>query len=302
MKDNRLEDMKKDYETIEIAEELRSRVEEGIRQAKKEVNQMKGKTTKTVRFWKRTAIGVAAALLAITVLANSGPTVAQAMEKIPVLGMIAKVVTFREYEDSTNQMEANIKVPELSIENEDGTVNEESTEKINKTIEEYTNEIIARYEADVEASGGEGYQEVDLDYSVITDSDRLFSIRFDQLIVMASGTQSVKIYHVDKQTGEMINLSGIFKEGVDFINPISDNIKEQMKAQMAEDETVTYWLDSETPEWDFQSITEDSTFYINEAGKLVIVFDEYEVAPGSMGSVEFEIPTEVTQELMQEGF
>ena len=99
----------------------------------------------------------------------------------------------------------------------------------------------------------------------------------------------------------MINLAGLFREGTDFITPISDNIKKQMKEQMEADEMITYWLDSETPEWDFQSVREDSTFYVNEKGNLVIVF-EYEVAPGYMGSVEFEIPDEVTRDLVQEGF
>ncbi|MBD5469785.1 MAG: DUF3298 domain-containing protein [Lachnospiraceae bacterium] len=67
-------------------------------------------------------------------------------------------------------------------------------------------------------------------------------------------------------------------------------------------DSVIYNLDSEFPEWDFQSINEDTTFYVNENGKLMIVFDEYEVAPGYMGSVEFEIPTEVVQDLVQDGF
>ena len=90
------------------------------------------------------------------------------------------------------------------VKNEDGTVNEETTQKINKSIQEYTNEIIAQYEADVAAEEGEGHMDVELDYSVITDNERLFSIRFDQFLVMASGTQMVKIYHIDKQTGEMM--------------------------------------------------------------------------------------------------
>ena len=75
-----------------------------------------------------------------------------------------------------------------------------------------------------------------------------------------------------------------------------------MRQQMAEDEGKMYFLDTDMPESDFQSITEDTTFYVNDSGKLVIVLDEYEVAPGSMGSVEFEIPTEVIQDLVQEGF
>jgi hypothetical protein len=71
---------------------------------------------------------------------------------------------------------------------------------------------------------------------------------------------------------------------------------------MAEDENQIYWLDSDMPEEDFQSITENTTFYVNEKGHLVVVFDEYEVAPGYMGSVEFEIPEEVTQDLVLDGF
>lgn len=301
MKDKRLEEMKQDYENIRIPKELRQRVEAGIREAKEEKNMKK--KSKVVVYAGRIAGGVVAAMLAITIMANSGAAIAHAMAKIPVIGAIAEVVTFREYESSENNMEANIKIPEVSVKNEDGTVNEETTREINKSIQEYTDEIIAQYEADVEAAGGgEGHMDVELDYSVITDSDRLFSIRFDQLLVMASGTQMVKIYHIDKQTGEMINLAGLFKEGVDFAGPISENIKQQMKEQMAADEMITYWVDSDTPEWNFESVKEDTTFYVNEAGKLMIVFDEYEVAPGYMGSVEFEIPTEVVQDLVQDGF
>lgn len=301
MRDKRLTEMKQDYENIRIPEELRKRVEMGIQEAKEDRNMKK--KSKAAVYVGRALGGVAAAMLVITVMANSGAAIAHAMAKIPVIGAIAEVVTFRQYESSENNMEADIKIPEVSVKNEDGTVNEETTEKINKSIEEYTDEIIARFEADVEAAGdGEGHMDVELDYSVITDNDRLFSIRFDQLLVMASGTQTVKIYHIDKYTGEMIDLSGLFKEGADFITPISDNIKEQMRQRMEEDENVIYWIDSEVPEWDFQSISADTTFYVNENGKLTIVFDEYEAAPGYMGSVEFEIPMEVVQDIVQEGF
>ena len=297
MKDERLSKMNQEYHEIPIPAELRNRVNAGIRVAKKE-----RKKYKTINFTKTAGGAVAAALIAITVMANSGANIAHAMAKIPVIGAIAEVVTFREYQDSTNQMYADVKVPEVEVKNDDGTVNQESTDAINQSIQEYTDEIIAQYQADVEAADGQGYQAVDLDYQVITDSERLFSIRFDKLVIMASGNETVKIYHIDKKTGELINLSGIFKEGVNYIDPISENIRKQMKEQMAADENVTYWLDSDTPEWDFKSITADTTFYINEEGRLVIVFDEGEVAPMSMGSVEFTIPTEVIQDIVQDGF
>lgn len=302
MRDKKLEEMRQDYENVKIPAQLRERVEAGIRQAKEET-QMK-KKSKVMVYTGRVLGGAAAAMLVITVMANSGAAIAYAMAKIPVIGAIAEVVTFREYESSENNMEADIKIPEVSVKNEDGTVNEETTQKINKSIQEYTDEIIAQYEADVKAAGESGgHLDVELDYSVITDSDRLFSIRFDQLLVMASGTQMVKIYHIDKQTGEMIDLGGLFKEGADYVTAVSENIKKQMKERMAADESLVYWVDNEDmAEWNFESIKEDNTFYVNENGKLTIVFDEYEVAPGYMGSVEFEIPTEIVQDLVQEGF
>lgn len=312
MNEKKIEEMKQVYENIKIPKELRQRVEAGIRQAKREESENMKEIKNENNENKKSTIAVyigrivsaaAAALLLITVMANSGAGIAHAMSKIPVIGTIAEIVTFRHYENAKNNMDADIKIPEVSVKNEDGTINEETTQKINKSIQEYTDAIIAQYEADVAAAGdSEGHMNVSLDYSVITDSERLFSIRFDELLVMASGTQMVKIYHIDKQTGEMIGLSGLFKDGVDFIMPISENIKQQMKAQMAADESVSYFLDSDVPEWDFQEITADTTFYVNENGKLVIVFNEYEVAPGYMGSVEFEIPTEVIQDLVQEGF
>ena len=49
----------------------------------------------------------------------------------------------------------------------------------------------------------------------------------------------------------------------------------------------------------FQGITEQTNFYFNERGELVIAFDEYEVAPGSMGAPEFVIPQEVTAALLK---
>lgn len=39
----------------------------------------------------------------------------------------------------------------------------------------------------------------------------------------------------------------------------------------------------------FLGISEDAKFYINENNRPVIVFEKYEIAPGSSGEIEFEI-------------
>ena len=43
----------------------------------------------------------------------------------------------------------------------------------------------------------------------------------------------------------------------------------------------------------------DQNFYFNEDGNIVLVFDEYAVAPGSMGMPEFTIPASVTRDLLR---
>jgi len=48
----------------------------------------------------------------------------------------------------------------------------------------------------------------------------------------------------------------------------------------------------------FETITGVQPFYINNNGKLVISFNEYDVAPGYMGTVEFVIPTVAIEELL----
>lgn len=93
----------------------------------------------------------------------------------------------------------------------------------------------------------------------------------------------------------MVTLEDLFVEGSDYISAISENIKTQMQEQMAANEGVIYFLDNDDmPEFNFQGITEQTNFYFNEKDELVIAFDEYEVAPGSMGAPEFVIPQEVT--------
>lgn len=117
-------------------------------------------------------------------------------------------------------------------------------------------------------------------------------LRFWTVITSASAQQVEKYYTIDRKSGEMLELKDLFKADSDYVAVISKNIKSQMKQQMAEDDKVHYWLNEETTEWNFKEIRENQSFYINDKGELVISFDEFEVAPGYMGSVEFEIPKE----------
>lgn len=291
---NNLDELKRKYEEIEVPQNTLELVEKTIKKAKKK--------EKALNIFKDFGATLVAIVAILTILVNLNSNIAYGLSKLPILNVVVEVVNFRNYESKHKDMEANLNIPEISVKDGEGKILEESTKKINASIEEYTNKLISRYQEEVEATGGEGLQTVNLDYEIITNNERLFSIRFNELIVMASGNEKVKIFHLDKQTGEVIILKDLFREDANFKKIISDNIKVQMKKRMEEDENLTYWIDSEVPEWDFKSINDDTTFYINEKGKLVIVFDEYEVAPGFMGVQEFEIPTEIIKDFAKDGF
>lgn len=285
---DQLEEFKTEYNKIPVPDAARERMAAGIGKAKKEK-----RVRFMVNFSKKTGLTAAAALLAITVMANLNPTTASAMEQIPVIGAIAKVVTFRTFEDARNNYEAKIDIPKVSLDNQENKA-------VNKSIEEYANQLIAEYEKEVEADQAkDGHYSVTSTYEVVTDSDQYLSLRINTTVIMASGADYVKIFTIDKSTGQVVTLNDLLRDTPDYISLISDNIKEQMRAQMAADDSKMYFLDSGEPAAeDFDQITGEESFYLNGNGELVLVFDEYTVAPGYMGVVEFTIPKSVTGDLV----
>lgn len=306
-----LNSLKDQYQNIPVPEEAKARLLEGIHQAKAEMEGQsepaaentlhpdslilrQTRKAKVRMMLKRTGAAAAAAVAVITILANSSPTVAMAMENIPVIGAIAQVVTFRTYESQEGKFQANVEIPEISSP-------DESSETIaaNQDIEAYANQLIEQYEAELKASSGEGNYSLESTWDVVFENDKYVSIRIRTTQIMASGAESVKIFNVDKKTGETVSLKKLLNNDSGLLTAVSDNIKEQMRAQMAADESVVYFLDSEIPDSDFTGLTGEESYYFNQEGQLVIVFDEYQVAPGYMGAVEFTIPESVSGKLAE---
>lgn len=239
----------------------------------------------------------AAAALVLVVVPNVSANAAYAMEQIPILGNVIKVVTIRNYQFENENYSADIQRVQLEQGNGaenagmEGAETENSIQTINESIEEMTDRLIARFEEQKELE--EGHGSIDTTHEVITDTDTWFTLRINVTETAASGYQYQYYYHIDKTTGEIASLKNLFQEGADYITPISENIKEQMRKEMQADESKIYWIDSEDEIVEqFEAIKEDQNFYLNEDGQIVICFDEYEVAPGYMGLVEFVVDEE----------
>ena len=299
MNHEKIDRMKQEYEKIEVPEALKTQVEAGIRKGKRDTP--KG----SIRFLKGAAT-VAAAMVALVISVNVSPTIAHAMEEVPLLGTIVKVVNFSTYSDvqDDKNMEANVDIPQVSVTNQEGEVLSDETDELNQEVKKYAGGIIKSYQSDVASieDGENGNEAVDSSYQVVTDNDRLFALRIDTSIVMAGSNQYTKIYNVDKKTGNTITLKDLFQKDSDYLNRISEEIEKQMKENMEKDSNLQYFLDKDVDGYSFDGIKNDVNFYVNKDGKLTIVFDKYEVAPGYMGIVEFTIPTNVISDIAKDGY
>ena len=237
------------------------------------------------RYWKIPAT-IAAAFLAIClILPNTGYPVAQALSEIPVLGTVFRAVTFREYAEETDTTDVDVKTPKIEAEGQ----GKGAAEAVSKEIDAMNEAAVKQFKKEHRDGG---YGSLDIYYDVAADTDRWYTVRVVREETAASGAAEVDYYTFDKSTGESVILSDLFEKDA-YIAHISENIKDQMRAQMKRDDSVSYFIDSDLPDEDFKEIDPNQDFYIDEDGGLVVCFDEYEVAPGSMGTVSFKVPKSV---------
>lgn len=286
-----LQKLKKEYQKQQMTKEQQEHLFGRMKEAKN-MNQVRQKRTGMIKF----AVAAAALIAIFVALPNTSATIANAMEQIPIIGSLVKVVTFRNYEYETERNMADIEIPEIKPENQTENIEiqenlDRSTAEVNAEIQEITDKLIQEFEQNLDEEWG--YQAVTVKSEVLATTPDYFTLKLICFQAAGSGYEWNYFYTIDLNTGNRLQLKDIFVEGADYITPISENIKQQMQAQMDADENVYYWLNDEIEEWNFKAITDETSFYLNENGNVVIGFNEGDVAPMYMGTVEFEIPAEV---------
>ncbi len=287
-----LQGLKKEYHKHEMTYEQTKQLHQKIKDAK-QIDSKKQKQTGNIKF---VAVSTAAVIGIFIILPNTSGIIAHAMEQIPIIGELVKVVTFRDYEYEADRNMADIEIPEIKPESQTGhdalqeNLNR-TTEEINAEIQEITDNLIKEFEANLKKEYS--YQNIIVKSEILTTTPEYFTLKLICYQGAGSGYQWNYFYTIDLNTGKRLKLKDIFKEGADYITPISENIKIQMQEQMNADDNVYYWLNDEISEWNFEAITDETSFYLNEKGNVVIGFNEGDVAPMYMGTVEFEIPAEI---------
>lgn len=331
--EERLSAGQEDYRKIPVPEEMKTKLEAGISLAEAERKQGDAGNSKLVDPGEpdggkrgdqsmdkkkivsfRIAAAAAAAAAILVVLPNTGAGIAHAMGGLPVVGKLFQAVTFRDYQYESDRFDANVEVPQIVVddmakeekgaETETGTGEGENADKLQETvdqinfdIEKVTDQLIVEFQESADL--GESYGSLEIHHETVTNNERYFTLKLSMYQGAGSGYESYKFYTIDKRTGKQIQIGDLFIEGSDYLELLSENLRDQMRAKMAEDEMYMYWVDYEdVPGLEWKGLKEDQNFYFDEDGNLVISFDEYEVAPGYMGAQEFTVEKDVFEKLL----
>lgn len=291
-----LKDAKKIYDNIVIPEELESRLLETLNNASKPA-----KKGQLIRFSRRAAATAAALLLCFTAGLNTSQSFAMEASQLPVIGSIARVLTMRSYKTTDDTTTTKVDVPEIQVAADNKEVVNAITDvnsEIESIVDTFTSQKyneIAEYKAAFFATGGteeewlEHMIDVNVNYEVKYQDDTKLSVLLDTWISYASFQQERHFYNIDLTTGKELTLTDLL--GEDAYTYASEAVLTQMKEKIAADPDVIFWGVSEDDTMnEFVGVDEETPFYINEAGNVVISYDKYEAGPGAMGIQEFEIP------------
>lgn len=242
------------------------------------------------RMLTRLSASAAAVVLVFSLGVNLSPAFADAVRDVPVLGSIAEVVTLKNYFEQKDNVSYSVRQPAIADDQgqvQDDVVNQQIQQAIDTYLAD-AQQRIEEYKEAYLATGGTEEEflsrniQVQVDYQVFsqTEDTLSFALYMDENWVNSYGI--VKYYNLDLQTGQPLTLQDLL--GDDWQSMVNEEIAAQIQQQ--EQEGVPYLIDEST----FSGVTDQTKFYINDQHQIVIVFDKYEIAPGSSGRPEFVLP------------
>lgn len=268
------------YDNIQIPQQLSSVVEDAI---------SCGTGKRRCRPWKAVAACIPATMAAcLVLLLNLSPSFAAGACSLPVVGDVCRIFVFREYHTQDEIKYIDAVIPQ--IENTGKTQLEQRVNLyIQQLIQNCLDESEARakeyYDAFV-ATGGDPADfhpiGITVDYEVKYLTSQYVSLHIYHYETAIAAYQSDYYYTLDLESEKVLTLKDWF--GNDYKQIVADSIRNTILTWPPEDQREL-WTDINLEDL----ITEQRSFYLNEAGQAVVVFDKYELACGAAGRPEFVI-------------
>lgn len=165
---------------------------------------------------------------------------------------------------------------------------EDITEQINVYTEE-KEKYISEYKEAFLATGGNISEYIepifDIGYKVLSQDENYISINIYKYTAAASSNVEEIYLTYDVKTGEIKSLESFL--GAEYETYVKESVLKIANERMKES-SDEYIYDITSLESII--IDENTSFYLDDARNIVVVFDKYEIASGSMGVQEFIIP------------
>ncbi len=274
---------KRSYDSIEIPDNLNGVVRGAIAEG------MARRRRKRIVNLVRSAGSIAAvfSLCVITAL-NLSPSFASAACEIPVVGDLCRVFLFREYHVEDEMKYVDARIPQI-----EGTGKTGLEDRVNQEIQKVMRDCLAAgeerakdyYDAFVETGGDpEDFNPVSImiDYETRYVSPAYLSFVVTQYESRFSAYSGSLYYNLDLDSGRIITLKDWF--GPDYRRIVSESIEATI-AGWSEEQRSLLWEDLSV----MDLISENTNFYLNQDGQIVVVFEKYEAACGAAGELEFTI-------------
>ena len=242
---------------------------------------------------------VAACFIFSVILPNVSEKSAYALQSIPGLGRYFQLITLRKYSFHDDSHSAEVQAPYLAVEAKEAksdssgeAAKSDSAEKINADIAKITDELIQEFKEELTKSE---YKNLDVHSEVILNSEEYYVLSLSVLQEEGDSHTLNHYYTVDKHSGELLTLSELFPYTANYKEILTEEVKKQIKEHNRISEDKYFVQDGEDEEG-FREVTDEQSFYINADKHLVLVFPEGEIAPMSMGEIQFIMPESIWQD------
>lgn len=187
----------------------------------------------------------------------------------------AKLILLEEKHYETNGNIVTVKFPQII--NVDDKIKVYINSLILKTIDTYLDEIKG-----FDKNPGTAHKLiVEIDFENYYSDDDIFSFSINSSQILADSHLQKKFFTINPTTGEIYNVEHFL--GSDYQNIILTTVKKQIAENTKNNPNLIYF-DEEVNNLKFSI---DQPFYINKDNQVVVVFDQFQIAPGYMSLPSF---------------
>lgn len=273
----KIDDLKAEYEGIELPEDLDTFIDQAARTA--------SKSRKRRRIYIGTGCAAAVILLSFGAAVNTSKVFAQSVFKLPIIGDAAKIICVRDYRKTEAHAEFEVSIPKI-----ENTGNPKLETKVNQEIEKQMNQLIEQskkeirktrdFEKENKLTPAAGKIKITGDYAITYNKDTYLSFQVTVSAVRATSYVHTTFYNLNVKTGKAITLPDLY--GDNYADQVRSEVLKQIEERKANDNSLVFFNTFE--------IKNDQPFYINDKKQVVIYFEKYKCAAGYMGPQEFIMP------------